>query len=162
MISEEELKDKYRSASIDELLNILDHAGEYFPEAIKAAQAELTRRRLDDEDIKNYRAQMITERQERELYSAAMELSFRHKAFFYFCWFLPTFLDHALIQNFKEDEAKLKLRQASFFKWAGIIILFGTVIFSIWFDLHTIATAVIWATGFFLSIGIDKKLNVQS
>ncbi|MFT3750459.1 MAG: hypothetical protein QM768_19250 [Agriterribacter sp.] len=118
MVSEEELKDKYRSATIGELVNILLHAGEYIPEAVKAARAELTRRRLDEEDIGRYKAQMISERQVEQLNAASLKLSFGYKAFFYFCWFLPTFLDHAFKQNFKEDKAGRKLRQASFFKWA--------------------------------------------
>ncbi len=159
MVTEEELKGKYRSATIGELVNILVHAVEYIPEAVKAARSELTRRRLDEEDIERYKVQMISERQVEQLHAATSKLSFGHKALFYFCWFLPTFLDHALKQNFREDKAARKLQQASFFKWAGIICLFTAVIFSLWLDLRSATTATIWVTGFVLSLIIDKKLN---
>lgn len=159
MISEDELKDKYRSASVGELLNITDHPGEYIPEAIKAAQAELKRRRLDEEDIKNYKAQMIAEKQVRKLNAASLKLSFWHKMLFYFGSLLHTFLGHALKQNFKEDEAELKLQQASFFQWAGVIFIVVTLILSLWLHLGNIVATVIWVTGFFIVLAIDKKLH---
>lgn len=159
MITEEELKDKYSSATIGELVNILVHAGEYIPEAVKAARTELTRRRLDEEDIERHKAQMISEYQVEQLHAASLKLSFGHKVFFYFCWFLPIFLDHALKQNFREDKAGRKLPQASFFKWAGIICLFTAVILSLWLDLQSTTTAAIWVIGFVFSFTVDKKLN---
>lgn len=159
MISEEELKHKYRSASLGELVNIVDHPGEYIPEAVKVAQAEMKRRRLDEEDIKNYKTQMVSEKQIRQLHAASLKLSFWHKALFYFGSLFHTFLGYAFKQNFKEDEAVLKLRQASFFKWSGVIVIIITLVLSLWLDLNTIASVVIWVIGFFISISIDKKLH---
>lgn len=156
---EEALKEKYKSASVGELLNILDHASEYTPVAIKVAQSEITRRRLDEEDIKIHRLQINAERRKRQQYSATEKLSTAQKAFFYFLWPLPTFLDYALKQNFKEDEAELKLQQAFLFKWAGIILLFLTTFMCLWLDLPTIIGVTTWAIGFFLSIAVDNKWN---
>lgn len=160
MITKEELEKRYEKLSNKELLDIIDNKFRYTELAIVVALEEISKRKLNENDIKTYKSNKEKEFNSLVIKYIGDDLSFFQKIFFFFIW-LP-FLNFPMRRVFFENNYVLKLKQANYYSWAGFIFcLLASFISSKYFDNSNITMIIIWMICFVLPYLFDKKFNRQ-
>jgi hypothetical protein len=115
-----DLAERYAKLSNSQLLEILEHKEEYTTEAIIVLQNEIDKRKLGEHEIE----QITTEKKIKSIIAeekASISLVLWEKLFFYFIWFLPSFINAAIGMNYLKDGLLTKLQQSRFFRIAGFV-----------------------------------------
>ncbi|KGO90833.1 hypothetical protein [Flavobacterium suncheonense] len=161
MVTKEELEKRYAELSNKELLDIIENKFSYTELAIAVALEEISKRKLDEDDIKAYKNTKIKEFNTFIQKNIVNDLSFFQKLIFFFIW-LP-FLNFPLRRNFYEDGYVLKLKQACYYSWTGFIFcILASIIDSNFFDKEKIILLIIWMLSFIIAYFFDERFNRQN
>lgn len=162
LATKEELRDRYASFTDEKLMSVLYNRGEYTAEALDVAQAELDKRKVATEHIRQFIAEKEKEKIENEriaLIRAHVPLTFPQKAFYFFAWFAPGFIAGAFQMNDDEDGYVRRVRQSRNFRIAGVLSLLAVAFIGLWLD-HGTLTSLVLLLGLFIAFFlVDDKLN---
>jgi len=156
-VSEEELRQGYSKLSTEELLEILDNKFEYTELAVMVAIAELSQRKITEENIKTYKENVLNQAKEYVDRNIFYDLNLLQKHLFYFIW-VPL-LNFGFKQNFIDDGYVLKLKQANYYSLFGFVFFISSVMISVKFSLPTLTTLGIWILGIMPTYAFDELFN---
>ncbi len=155
MVTQEDLKKRYATLSVSELLHIIDNKFSYTETAVLVAIEELASRKIDESELEEYKNQVITTFEEAVQKNYLIGLSFLQKNLFYFI-FIPI-LNFAFKMNYKQDGYLLKLRQANYYSLCGFLGLILSGITSVYFDLNDFGSIAIWISVFLPAFFLEKR-----
>lgn len=156
----EELKNTYSSLSTKDLLQIVDNKFDYTDFAVSIALAELSTRQVSEEDIKNYKEDVIENEVSFINRNISNDLSLLQKILFYFIW--PWLINSAFKRNFLEDGYILKLKQSNYYSLIGFLTFFVTGFFSLIYDFSNLTSLCFWIICFLPAYIFDEAFNRQS
>ncbi|ESU19197.1 hypothetical protein FCR2A7T_26200 [Flavobacterium cauense R2A-7] len=161
MVSKEDLEKRYAALSNKELLDILENKFSYTELALTVALEEISRRKLNENDIKAYKNAKVKEFNTFIRKNIIDDLSFFQKLFFFFIW-IP-FLNFPIRRNFMDYGFVLKLKQASYYSWTGFIFCIAiSIVSSNYFDFSNITFIIIWMICFIIAFIFDESFNRRS
>lgn len=153
----DELKETYAKLSTEELLEILDNKFDYTDLAVSVALAELSSRKISEEDITTYKTAQVSKVVERVRRNISDDLSLLQKNLFFFFW-LPI-ITFAIKQNFREDGYLLKLRQANYYSLIGFVSFIAITIATVSYDLSNLTSLAFWILCFIPACFFDEYVN---
>lgn len=156
MITREDLEKRYTSLSNKELLEIVEDKFAYTELAIVIALEEISRRKLDENDIKKFKEGSLEKLQTLVDKCIFDDLTFLQKIMFFFLWF--PFLNFIFKRNFIENDFILKLKQANYYSWCGFIFCIVTMIIKSQFNLPELFW-VSWIISFLIAYEYDEFFN---
>ena len=159
-MTKEELEKTYEKLSNSELMDIIQDKFGYTEMAIIVAMAEISKRNINEEDIKQYKVEKQLEIRDYVFKNIADDLNFFQKNFFFYLW-IP-FLNFPIKRTFIDGGFELKLKQASYYSWAGFIFLVLITGFSSNYQISTLTTLIIWMLTFIIAFLFDEFFNRQS
>lgn len=159
-MTKEELEKTYEKLSNSELMDIIQDKFGYTEMAILVAMAEISKRNLNEEDIKQFKVEKEIEIRDYIFKNIADDLTFFQKCFFFYIW-IP-FFNFPVKRNFIDGGFELKLKQASYYSWAGFIFLVLITGFSSNYQISTLTTLIIWMLTFVIAFLFDEFFNRQS
>ena len=159
-MTKEDLEKTYKNLSNSELMDIIQDKFGYTEMAVLVAMSEIAKRNIKEEDIKQYKAEKKLEIRDYVMKNIADDLTFFQKSFFFYIW-IPL-LNFPLKRIFIEGGYELKLRQASYYSWAGFIFLVIITGFGSNYKISTLTTLVIWMLTFIIAFLFDEFFNRQS
>jgi hypothetical protein len=156
-MTREELQKTYSNLSTQELLEIIDRKFDYTETALKIALDEISKRNIEEDDIKNYKTEQVKKAEKFVAQNILNDLTIFQKNLFFFIWIpLITF---AFKQNFKDDGYILKLKQANYYSWLGFIFFMVVGLISAIYDLWNLTSLGIWVLSFLIAYGFDELFN---
>ena len=157
MIPREELKERYIHKSNNELLEIIEDKFSYTELAVIVALEEISRRKLNENDIKNYKEKVSENAQIFIRKNIEDDLTFLQKSLFFFIW-IP-FLNFLFKRSFMYDGFVLKIKQANYYSWFGFILFAFNGILQSQFKLSNSTFWIIWILSFLLPYNYDEFFN---
>ena len=158
-MNKRELQEKYSELSNSELLEIIDQKFDYTELAITVAIEELGKRKISEDDIKDYKDEVITQVNTLITKNIIDDLTLAQKNLFFFLW-LP-FLTFPLKQNLRDDGFVLKLKQANYYSLVGFCsFLAAGFIISI-LSVNDLVGLGIWILTFLPAYFFDEHFNRQ-
>ncbi|MGF7081042.1 hypothetical protein [Mucilaginibacter sp. UYCu711] len=157
MVTKEDLQRKYATLSTSELMNILDNKFSYTDLAVTVAIEELAKRSPSEEDVKNYKEEILDEVNTFIVNNIEVDLTTWQKMLFYLFWF--PILTFAFKRNYREDGYILKVRQANYYSFVGFIALIISAFLSLPLNLSSFGEIALWMTGFFPAYLFDEYFN---
>jgi len=160
MITKEDLEKKYSTFSNSELLDIIQDKFSYTDIAVLVAMSEISKRNLNEQDIKKYKTAKELEIKNFIQKNIVDDLSFLQKNLFFYIW-IP-FLNFPFKRNFFDDGFELKLKQANYYSWLGFA--FCVILSAIHsnYKFSTIVFLIIWMATFLVTFLFDEFFNRQS
>jgi len=158
----DELKERYASYSNYALLSIIHNRDQYTPQAVEIARAELAGRNITSAEVDRF----LDEQEEHRLIAiqlAAISLSFREKAFFFFFWFAPIFLFGPftirafLLSLYHSDNYHPKSHQTQRFAIAGFVSLIAVMFVRLHFGAAPLVCLVLLMMLFFSFLWLENK-----
>lgn len=156
-MNQEDLEKQYAALSTNELLEIVDRKFEYTDLAVAVALAEISKRGVSAETMKDYKDLQISRAKEAIRKIVFDDLKTGYKIFFFFIWF--PLLNFALKQNYRDGNFVLKLSQARYYSVLGFLFMMLTGFLSGIYDLSNLTAATIWFTSFLPAYGFDEFFN---
>jgi hypothetical protein len=120
MITKQDLQEKYAAYSLPELLEVVENKHNYTDLAVVVAIEEISKRNVTEEQIASAKEEQALEIKEMVKKNYVDRLSVSQKHIFFFLFWFP-FLTAAIKLNFAEDGSQMKLKQARYFSWLGVI-----------------------------------------
>jgi len=157
MITKEELEKRYVTLSNNELLEIIEDKFSYTELAVIVALEEISRRKLNESDIKKYKENAFEDAKMFIKKNIEDDLTFLQKNIFFFLW-IP-FLNFLFKRSFIDDGYILKIRQANYYSWCGFIFFIIDAILQSQFKLSNSIFWIIWILSFLLPYYYDEFFN---
>lgn len=157
MVTKEELQKKYINLSNHELLNIIENKFDYTDLAVSVALSELSKRNINEDDIKEYKESIEKEIETFIERNIVDDLSIIQKLLFFIFW-VPL-LNFPFRQNFSDEGYELKLKQANYYSWAGFISLILISLATVSYNLSELTTFLIWLVCFLPAFLFDENFN---
>ena len=157
MVTKEELQNKYTKLTIEELLIIIDNKHDYTDLAVSVAISELAKRNIAEEQISNYKAKQVDALKKYVRANVVDDLKLWQKLLYYI-FFLPI-LNFPFRRNLAEDGYALKLKQATYYCWAGFWGLLVAAVLTI--DAGSIRALLIWGILFIIAYIYNEQFNRQ-
>lgn len=157
MIIKEDLEERYAKLSNKELMDIIGNKFKYTELAVVVALQELSKRNINEEDIKSYKEQEIQETKVFIVKNVIAELSFFQKIIFYILW-IP-FLSFLFKRSFIDDGFVLKVKQANYYSWFGFIFCLLTILVGNQFNWPDLVFWIIWIACFPIAYYFDEHFN---
>lgn len=157
MITKEDLEKKYLKLSNRELLDILDNKHQYTELAVIVALKELSKRNIDEKEIKSYKENQVKEAEIFIKKNIVDDLNFFQKNIFFFLW-LP-FINFLFKRSFIDDGYILKLKQANYYSWFGFISCILSSIIKTRFETSELFFWGIWIFSFPIAFYYDEYFN---
>src|SRR6185312_598649 len=156
-MNKEDLEQQYAALSTNELLEIVDRKFDYTDLAVTVALAELSKRQISEESMKEYKELQISRFKESVRKIIIDDLKVGYKIFFFFIW-LPL-LNFPLKQNYRDGNFVLKLSQANYYSGLGFLFIMLTALFSSLYNLSTLTAGTIWFLSFLPAYAFDEFFN---
>jgi hypothetical protein len=157
MITREELEKRYATLSNNELLDIIEDKYSYTELAVLVALEEVSRRKLNENDIKKYKENAFKNVQAFIKKNIEDDLTFLQKNLFFFLW-IP-FLNFLFKRSFMDDGFVLKLKQANYYSWSGFILFVVAGIIQSQFKLSNSTFWILWILSFLIAYNYDEFFN---
>lgn len=158
-MTKEELEKKYETLSNSELMDIIQDKFSYTEMAILVAMSEVSKRNLNEDDIKQYKVEKEKEIRDFVIKNIADDLSFS-KNFFFYIW-IP-FFNFPLKRTFMDGGFELKLKQANYYSWFGFIFLVLITGFGSNYEISTLTTLIVWMLTFVIAFLFDEFLTAKA
>ncbi|WP_276503428.1 hypothetical protein [Terrimonas pollutisoli] len=158
-MAREELQKTYSKLSTEELLEIIDRKFDYTDTAVSVALEEISKRKVDEDEIKNYKEDQLQKIEKSVKGIILDDLTLFQKNFFFFIW-IPLFT-FPFKQNFKDDGYVLKLKQANYYSLIGFIFFMLTAFFSVSYDFENLTSLGLWILSFPIANSFDEFFNRQ-
>lgn len=155
MVTQEELRLRYAHLPTSQLLYIIDNKFNYTETAVLVAIEEIAKRKVSEQEIEEYKKQVIAATEEAIQKNYLIGLSLLQKNLFYFI-FIPL-LNSAFKMNYRQDGYRLKLRQANYYSLCGFLGLIISAVLSVNFDLEDALSIAIWITAFVAAFTFEKR-----
>lgn len=156
-MTRQELQSSYSKLSTLELLEIVDRKFEYTELAITVAIEEIAKRNVSEEDILNYKSELVERAETFIEKNIVDDLTLLQKNFFFFIW-IPI-INFPFKRNFSEDGFMLKLKQSHYYSFAGFILFVTTSILSEIYSLSLLTSIVCLLLSFLLPYTFDEYFN---
>jgi hypothetical protein len=156
-MTREDLEKLYSSLSINELLEIVDRKFEYTELAVTIALEEISRRKVSEETLKEYKDLQISRAKETIRKILLDDLKTGYKIFFFFIW-IPL-LNFPFKQNYRDGNFVLKLSQAKYYSTLGFLFTILTALLSAFYDLSNLTALTIWFISFLPAYAFDEFFN---
>ncbi|WP_460694746.1 hypothetical protein [Mucilaginibacter puniceus] len=145
--------------SAEELMNIIDNKFDYTDLAVTVAIEELAKRKPTEEDIKNYKDNIIATVDTFISKNIEVDLNNFQKLLFYIIW-IPI-ITYPFKANYSDDGYELKLRQSNYYSLAGFIFFMVAGILSVPLDASNLLSFIMWFAGFIPAYLFDEYFNRQ-
>jgi hypothetical protein len=156
-MTKEDLEKQYAELSTNELLEIVDRKFDYTDLAVAVALAEISKRKISEETLKEYKDIQISRLKESARKILVDDLQVGYKIFFFFIWF--PLLNFALKQNYRDGNFVLKLSQARYYSGLGFLFMMGTGLLSGLYNLSNLSAVTIWFCCFLPAYAFDEFFN---
>lgn len=156
-MNKEDLEKHYAELSTNELLEIVDRKFDYTELAVTVALAEISKREISDETLKEYKDLQISRAKETIRKIIIDDLKVGYKIFFFFIW-IPL-LNFPLKQNYRDGDFVLKLSQARYYSGLGFLFMMFTGLVSGPYNLSNLTAATIWFSSFLPAYTFDEFFN---
>jgi len=158
-MNQEDLEKQYAALSTNELLEIVDRKFDYTDLAVTVALAEISKREISEEALKEYKDLQISRLKESVQKIIIDDLKVGYKIFFFFIWF--PLLNFPLKQNYRDGNFVLKLSQARYYSGLGFLLMMLTGLVSGLYDLSNLTALTIWFSSFLPAFAFDEYFNRQ-
>lgn len=156
-MNKEDLEQQYAALSTNELLEIVDRKFDYTDLAVAVALAEISKRGISEETMKEYKDLQVSRAKETLQKIIIDDLKVGYKIFFFFIWF-PLF-NFAPKQNYRDGNFVLKLRQANYYSRLGFLFMILTALASGVYNFSDLTAATIWFVSFLPAFAFDEFFN---
>ena len=156
MVTKEDLEKRYSNLSNHELMDILENKFSYTELSVSVAFAEISKRKITEDDIKTYKESQIQEAEKFIKKNVVDDLSFLQKNLFFYLW-IP-FIGFILKRKFIDDEYILKLKQANYYSWFGFVSCFLSVLVE---SNLKFPFLICWIFLFLMAYIFDESFNRQ-
>ena len=156
-MTKEDLEKQYAALSTNELLEIVDQKFDYTDLAVTVALAEISKRGVPEEAVKEYKDLQISKIKESVQKIIIDDLKVGYKIFFFFIWF--PLLNFPFKQNYRDGNFVLKLSQAGYYSGLGFLFMMLTGLVSGLYDLSTLTAVTIWFSSFLPAYAFDEFFN---
>ncbi len=138
-------------------MEIVDRKFDYTELAVTVALAEISKREISEETLKEYKDLQISRAKETIRKIILDDLKVGYKIFFFFIW-IPL-LNFPFKQNYRDGGFVLKLSQARYYSGLGFLFMVLTGLFSGLYDLSTLTALTIWFISFLPAYAFDEFFN---
>jgi hypothetical protein len=156
-MNKEDLEKQYAELSTNELLEIVDRKFDYTELAVTVALAEISKREISEETLKEYKDLQVSKAKESIRKIIIDDLKVGYKIFFFFIW-IPL-LNFPFKQNYRDGDFVLKLSQARYYSGLGFLFMMLTGLLSAFYDLSNLTALTIWFTSFLPAFAFDEFFN---
>jgi hypothetical protein len=156
-MTREDLEKQYAGFSTNELLEIVDRKFDYTELAVTVALAEISKREISEETLKEYKDLKISMAKESIRKIVIDDLKVGYKIFFFFIW-IPL-LNFPFKQNYRDGNFVLKLSQAKYYSFLGFLFMMLAAFLTGLYDLSTLTTLTIWFISFLPAYAFDEFFN---
>ena len=156
-MTREDLEKQYSGLSTNELLEIVDRKFDYTDLAVTIALAEISKRNISEETLKEYKDDQIAKAITYIKRNIVDDLKVGHKIFFFFIWF--PLLNFAFRQNYRDGNFILKLKQARYYSVLGFVFMMFIGLISGIYDLSNLTAATFWFLSFLPAYIFDEFFN---
>lgn len=156
-MNKEDLEKQYAELSTNELLEIVDRKFEYTELAVAVALAEISKREISEDTLKEYKDLQISKIKESFRKIIIDDLKVGYKIFFFFIWF--PLLNFPLKQNYRDGDFVLKLSQARYYSGLGFVFMMLTGLVSGLYNLSDLTAVTIWFISFLPAFAFDEFFN---
>jgi len=156
-MTKEDLEKQYAEFSTNELLEIVDRKFDYTDLAVAVALAEISKRGISEEALKEYKDLQVSRIKESVRKIVIDDLKIGYKIFFFFIWF--PLLNFPFKQNYRDGNFVLKLSQAKYYSALGFLFMMLTGLVSGVYDLSNLTAVTIWFISFIPAYAFDEFFN---